>query len=141
MDPLQTTSCGTPEYKDSVARVLCLSRRVEWITRVEQCGLLRVWFDTGGSLQRVISVLRINRVAVISLKLIAMKEDTGLQLAFPCQGVAKRLGAGRLGHLAVPRHWPLLARGRRAVAHRLLSPHPTLARSLLKTPPYSSELL
>ena len=26
---------GTPEFKESTARVLCFSRRVEWITRVE----------------------------------------------------------------------------------------------------------
>ena len=62
VDPLQTTTCGTPESKESTARVLCLSRRVEWITRVEQCGLLRFWCATGGSLQRVLAALRINSV-------------------------------------------------------------------------------
>ena len=36
VDPLQTPTCGTPESKESTARVLCLSRKVEWITRLEQ---------------------------------------------------------------------------------------------------------
>ena len=42
--------------------VLCLSRRVELITRVEQCELLRFWCATGGCLQRVLSALRITKV-------------------------------------------------------------------------------
>ena len=41
------TTCGTLESKESTVRVLCISRRVEWITRVKQCGLLRFWCATG----------------------------------------------------------------------------------------------
>ena len=33
----------------------------EWIIRVEQCGLLKFWCATCGTLQRVLSALRINR--------------------------------------------------------------------------------
>lgn len=35
MDPLQTTACGTPESKESTARILCISRRIKRITRVD----------------------------------------------------------------------------------------------------------
>ena len=36
----------------------CVSRRVEWFSRVEQCQLLRIHCATSGSLQGVLSVLR-----------------------------------------------------------------------------------
>ena len=68
VDPLQTTTCGTPEFTGVRSRGLCLSRRVEWITRVKQCGLLRFRCSTGGSLQRVLWALRINRVINIALQ-------------------------------------------------------------------------
>ena len=49
----------TPESKESTAMVLCLSRQVEWITRVEQCA-------TGGSLQWILLALGINRFAALN---------------------------------------------------------------------------
>ena len=53
--------------------VLCLSRRVEWITRVEQFRVLGFWCATGGSLQNVLSVLRRNSVLAFSEVTHAMK--------------------------------------------------------------------
>ena len=65
VNPMQTAICGTPESKESTARVLCISRQVECITRVEQCGLLRFCCTIGGSLQRVLS--GVNRVGSIHI--------------------------------------------------------------------------
>ena len=58
------TICGTSDSKESTDWVLCLARRVEWISGVEQCGLLRFHCATSGSLQGVLSVLRKNRVVL-----------------------------------------------------------------------------
>ena len=41
---------------------LCLPRPVEWISTVEQCGVLGILCHTGSSLQEGLSALRINRV-------------------------------------------------------------------------------
>ena len=62
--PSADCTCGITESMDSTARVLCLSRPVEWMTRREQCELLRIWCASGGILQGVLSALRINRVWV-----------------------------------------------------------------------------
>ena len=61
----QTTTCGILESEESTARVLCVSIRAEWNTRVEHCGLLRFWCATGGSLLRVLLAHTINRVFVV----------------------------------------------------------------------------
>ena len=63
-DPLQTNTYVTGE---STAWVLCLLRRVEWISRVEHGGLFRIPCHTSGRLQGVLWVLGINRVWAIYL--------------------------------------------------------------------------
>ena len=59
---MQATTFVTGDYKESMAGVLCLTRQIEWISRVEQCGLLGTPCHTSGSLQGVLSSLRICRV-------------------------------------------------------------------------------
>mgnify|MGYP002810237819 CR=1 FL=1 len=64
---LYTTICVTSDAKQSTALVLCLQRRVEWISTVEQCGVLGILCHTGGSLQEVLLALKINKVEAVSV--------------------------------------------------------------------------
>ena len=68
VNPLQTATSGTTISKESTARVLCLSRQVECITKVEQCRLPKLWCALGGSLKRVLAALKINKVMCACFK-------------------------------------------------------------------------
>ena len=61
-NPPQSTTCVSSDAKHSTAQVLCLTRRVECIILVEQCGVLGILCHTGGSLQEGLLALRINRL-------------------------------------------------------------------------------
>ena len=64
-NPPHTTTCVTSDAKHSTALALCLLRRVEWISRLEQCGVLGILCHTGGSLQQGLLALRITRVVSV----------------------------------------------------------------------------
>ena len=63
--PLQTNTFVTGDSKESTTWVLFLSRQVEWMIRVEQCGPFRIPCKTSVSMQGVLSVLWMNRVWAI----------------------------------------------------------------------------
>ena len=68
-NPLQTTTCVTSDANESTDYVLCISRRDEWISTVEQCGLQGIPCHTSGSLQEGHTVQSINRVKANTTKL------------------------------------------------------------------------
>ena len=67
--PPQTTTCVTSDAKQSTALDLCLQRQVEWISTVEQCGLLGILCHTGGSLQEDLWALGINNAMLEGLSM------------------------------------------------------------------------